>query len=239
MKSIVSILSLAILIAFTSCENATQTASTTTTTEVPNSYDYSALVQEVLQTSSYTYCRVLEGTVDYWIAIGSMEVAVGQTLYYNQGHEMKNFHSRELDRDFPSVFFIQDASTDPAGNAAVTTLQGQTPMKPEIVRSEFDVEKAEGGITIAELYKDAANYAGKTVKIKGYITKFNEGIMGRNWAHMQDGTEFDGNFDLTVTTLEVVNVSALVTFEGVIAIDKDFGAGYAYSVIMEQAKIVQ
>lgn len=236
MKSIVTILSLAILFAFTSCENATQTA---TTTEVTNSYEYSAEVQEVLQTSNYTYCRVLEGTVDYWIAVGSMEVTAGQTLYYNQGHEMKNFHSRELERDFPSIFFIQEASTDPAGNAPITTLVGQTPVKPEIVRSEFDVEKAEGGITIAELYKGAADYAGKTVKIKGYITKFNEGIMGRNWVHMQDGTDFDENFDLTVTTLEMVNVGALVTFEGVIAIDKDFGAGYAYSVIMEQAKIVQ
>ena len=63
--------------------------------------------------------------------------------------------------------------------------------------------------------------------------------MSRNWAHIQDGTDNNGNFDLTVTTQETVNIDELVTFEGTIALDKDFGAGYFYPIIMEEAVIIK
>jgi hypothetical protein len=61
--------------------------------------------------------------------------------------------------------------------------------------------------------------------------------MDRNWVHLQDGTSDSGSFDLTVTTEEEVNVGDVLTFEGKIKLDKDFGAGYSYEVIMEQAKL--
>ena len=68
------------------------------------------------------------------------------------------------------------------------------------------------------------------------VTKFNAEIMERNWIHLQDGTEHKGNFDLTVTSDNRVNVGDTICIEGKIALDKDFGYGYFYEIIMEEAK---
>jgi hypothetical protein len=60
-------------------------------------------------------------------------------------------------------------------------------------------------------------------------------IMGKNWIHVQDGTEAAGNYDLTVTTQGTAKVGDVVVVEGGISLNKDFGAGYKYDVIMEDA----
>lgn len=101
------------------------------------------------------------------------------------------------------------------------------------------VEPCAGCTTIAKLMENKKSESGKVIRVKGSVTKFNPQIMGKNWVHIQDGSEFSGTFDLTITTnLEVV-VGQIVTFEGKIALDKDFGYGYSYNVLMEEGKIVQ
>lgn len=101
------------------------------------------------------------------------------------------------------------------------------------------VVPCEGCITISELLANKKSYAGKTVKITGRVTKYNPSIMGKNWVHLQDGSEFEGGYDLTVTTDTVVEVGETVTIEGKIALDKDFGYGYFYSVLLEEGKILE
>jgi len=91
----------------------------------------------------------------------------------------------------------------------------------------------EGVTTISELFKNSASFAGKKVKVHGVVVKINKGIMGRNWIHIQDGTNFDGNFDLTITSQEEPKVDDTVTLEGTVSVNKDFGAGYFYNVILE------
>jgi len=238
MKSILTILSVVILITITSCEEPAQQSTTTIT----SSFENSGIIQEIIQVSSYTYCLVKEGSVEYWIAISKMPVKAGQTLYFDKGAEMKDFHSRELDRTFPSIYFIADASTNPNVVAGTNQMQQQLqqPQKPKIVKNKIEVEKADGGITIAELYANRENYAGKRVKIRGEVTKISgELILNKYWVHLQDGTEHNGDFDLTVTTLDTVNPGTVVTYEGIIELNKDFGAGYSYAVIMEEAKLVK
>lgn len=107
-----------------------------------------------------------------------------------------------------------------------------------VITSKIDVkvEPCADCVTIGKLLADRQSYAGKIIKVKGQVTKFNGGIMGRNWVHIQDGTEYQDGFDLTVTTDNTVAMGETVTFEGKIALDKDFGYGYTYSVIMEDAK---
>lgn len=95
------------------------------------------------------------------------------------------------------------------------------------------VEPCKDCIKISDLLENRKNYSGKTVKVTGQVTKFNPQIMGKNWVHIQDGSEFKGGFDLTITTDKEVSVGQTITFEGKIAIDKDFGYGYFYSVLME------
>jgi hypothetical protein len=55
---------------------------------------------------------------------------------------------------------------------------------------------------------------------------------------MQDGTEYNGEFDLTVTTTATVQIGDVVTIEGKVALNKDFGAGYIYNIIIENAAIL-
>ncbi|MHC4961738.1 MAG: OB-fold nucleic acid binding domain-containing protein, partial [Planctomycetota bacterium] len=85
-------------------------------------------------------------------------------------------------------------------------------------------------------YSNRTAYANTVVRIKGQVTKVNLGIMGKNWIHLQDGTGDTGSNDLLVTTQETVTLGDIVIFEGTIALNKDFGSGYSYEVLMEDAK---
>lgn len=107
-----------------------------------------------------------------------------------------------------------------------------------IEKINVTVEPCEGCITISNLLANKQSYSGKVIKVKGKVTKFNPEIMGKNWVHIQDGSEFRGAFDLTITTDKKVSVGETITFEGKIVLDKDFGYGYFYSVLMEEGKPV-
>jgi phosphopantetheine adenylyltransferase len=63
--------------------------------------------------------------------------------------------------------------------------------------------------------------------------------MGKNWIHLQDGSgdPMKNTHDLVVTTSETAAKDAVVVVEGVLSKDKDFGAGYRYQAIIEDAKI--
>lgn len=203
----------------------------------PNAHQVKA--EEVLQTTSYTYVRVSDDGKDYWIAINKTEVKEGETYFWSQGGEMNNFTSKELKRTFPSIYFVSDFTDQPITKPTLPPSPGaqgklEVPEQPGI-----HVKKAEGGITIAELYARKSEYAGKTVRICGQVVKFSPHIMKKNWVHIQDGTKDDGKFDLTVTTNDSVGVGNVVLFEGVVALDKDFGYGYKYNVIVEDAVLIK
>ncbi len=192
-------------------------------------------VLEVLQTNNYTYLKVREDKEEYWMAIVSAEISTGDVLYYSKAMEMKDFKSRELDRTFPSVLFVDDASPTPPGMEQKAPA-ARTGGKPSIEReSGININPPAGGITIADLFKSPGNYSEKTVTIRGKVVKFNPEIMHKNWVHIQDGTEFGGKYDLTVTTSSLVEVGQTVTFTGKIYLNRDFGSGYYYDVIMEEA----
>lgn len=197
---------------------------------------HTAVVQEVIQATSYTYLKVKEADSDYWIAITKRQIEPGVTISFAEGLEMNNFQSKDLKRIFEKIYFVNRIV---GGESSTTqrTMSMPHQMKPEPEKKDISIEPAEGGITIGELFANRDSYAGNTVLIKGQVTKVNRAIMDKNWVHLQDGTSDSGSFDLTVTTSDEVNVGDVVTFEGKITLNKDFGAGYSYEVIMEQAKL--
>ena len=197
---------------------------------------HTVVVQEVIQATSYTYLKVKEADKDYWMAINKREIEPGATISFMGALEIKNFQSKDLQRTFDTIYFVNRIVGD--GSSTSQQSMGMPHrMKPELEKKEISIEPAEGGITIGELFTNRDSYADKTVLIKGQVTKVNRAIMDRNWVHLQDGTSDSGSFDLTITTEEEVNVGDVVTFEGKITLNKDFGAGYSYEVIMEQAKL--
>jgi hypothetical protein len=108
---------------------------------------------------------------------------------------------------------------------------------------ELKIEKASGanGYTVSDLFAKAAELNGKKVRLKGQVVKFSPGIMGKNWMHLQDGTgdPMKSTHDLVVTSSEEAGKGDIVTVEGVLAANKDFGYGYEYNVIVEDVVVTK
>jgi hypothetical protein len=109
------------------------------------------------------------------------------------------------------------------------------------IAEKVDAATGESAHAIAAVHAKKAELTGKVVKVRGKVVKFNAAIMNRNWLHIQDGTGSvdSGDHDLTVTTEAAAKVGDVVTIQGTLATAKDFGAGYLYDVIVENAKISQ
>ncbi|MBP7849363.1 MAG: hypothetical protein KA053_03720 [Lentimicrobiaceae bacterium] len=195
------------------------------------------VAKEALYATNYTYMLVTEDQNEYWIAVPYQEVEIGKTYYFEGKMEMKDFKSKDLDRVFDVIYFVdniydtphqapaQDAAM-PMGRQPVEQLEG------------LNIEPAKGGIRIADLYANPASYQGKQVILRGQVMKVNEGIMGKNWIHLQDGSSHEGKYDITVTSGVLPKVGNTITLQGTVAVDKDFGAGYFYDVIVEDAQVV-
>ncbi len=197
----------------------------------------SAIVREVIQTSNYTYLDVKAGKDTKWLAVPLGKYKTGDTVYYQGGLVMNDFKSKELNRTFKSVIFLEGLGKTPAGaDKSVAAIPGHTG-KANPGKENVKVDPAPGGITIAQLFSNKKNYAGKTVKVRGKVVKYNARIMGKNWAHIQDGSNYSGKYDLTVTLKNELQIGDVVTFEGKVSIDRDFGSGYFFDVIMEEAVV--
>ena len=93
--------------------------------------------------------------------------------------------------------------------------------------------------TVAEVVTKATALKDKPVQVSGKVVKFNAGIMGKNWVHLRDGSGQDANQsnDILVTTAAQAKVGEVVTVAGVVRNDKDFGSGYTYKVMIEDATL--
>ncbi|MDD3814583.1 MAG: DNA-binding protein [Desulfocapsaceae bacterium] len=110
--------------------------------------------------------------------------------------------------------------------------------------TEIKVEKAAGenGYTVADVFTNNTKLDGKTIRVQGKVVKFSPNIMGKNWIHLQDGSgdPLKNTHDLVITTsAEPPKDKDVITIEGIVRANKDFGAGYSYVVIVEEAKIIQ
>ncbi|GMV00205.1 MAG: hypothetical protein AMXMBFR51_29370 [Ignavibacteriota bacterium] len=222
------------LFIFSACEKE-EAKSPITENELPPGTRI-AQVLEVQDVSAYTYLRVKENENEYWMAITKAEFKVGEWVYFMNAMEMTNFKSEDLNKTFDKLLFVENAKSQQEVTEALQ--KTAEPQKPTITKTDVSVEKAEGGITIGELFANAANYSGKSVKIRAKVIKVNLGIMDRNWFHIQDGTSSGEDFDLTVTSADTVNEGDIITFQGKVAVDKDFGYGYSYKMILEEAKVL-
>lgn len=223
------VFSIALMVLILSCSKSNEEKKVKV--EAQNNNAHQATVLEVIQVSDYTYLRVNENENEYWIAAPKADIKLGTVITFNQSMEMKNFESKELKRKFDKILFVDNL------DAKLGVGSMDKPIKPTIEKENVNVEKLSDGITISELFANLSKYENKTVKIRGKVVKINTGIMNRNWIHIQDGTKYNEDYDLTVTTNQIVNKDDVVTVIGKIVLNKDFGYGYSYKVIMEDAKI--
>mgnify|MGYP001820878097 CR=1 FL=1 len=223
-------------------------------------------VLEVKSAGGYTYLLLKNEQGEIWTALPESKVAVGQKVVVNPGMPMKSFESKALEKTFDVIIFspglagsesTQQAATKENPHATPHASQGlsQQVSEAELERlsggsaravvpaDEVKVDKAEGenAQTVEECFTNAEQLNNKKVRIRGKVMKFSMMIMGKNWIHLQDGTGDSAKktHDLVVTTLDEAKKGSIVTVEGVLHKDKDFGAGYRYAAIIEEAKILE
>ncbi|MBK9032676.1 MAG: OB-fold nucleic acid binding domain-containing protein [Myxococcales bacterium] len=194
-------------------------------------------VLETMNSGGYTYAHIDLGGSQVWAAAPETTLAVGAKVQFLGGSLMTAFHSNTLDRTFDEIYFVPGLPLEGAAAAAPAApapAMGGSPTAPPTVTEKID--PVAGGQTIAAMTAGAAGLAGKQVSVRGKVVKYNGGIMGKNWVHLQDGTG-----DMTVTTAETAAPLALgdlVVLRGTVAVGKDFGGGYSYAVIVEDATVV-
>lgn len=207
----------------------------------------SGKVLEVIDAGNYTYLRVDTGHEKLWLAAPKLKIKTGEKVTFDAGLPMKNFQSKSLKRTFDLVYFVEGVGREgdkAAGRAVAQTLP---PGHPKIshddgsaggVKMDFSkIVKAKGGKTIAEIYAQKAQLAGKKTAVRGKVVKYNSAIMGKNWIHLKDGTGTAGSNDLAVTTKGNAKLGDTLLVRGTVVTDKDFGYGYKYPVIIEDAEV--
>lgn len=204
-------------------------------------------VKETMASGGYTYVLLATEQGEAWAAARQLTVAVGDEVEVAGLMPMSNFKSKTLNRTFEEIQFVSDARlvggspTAPPGTQppAGTMPAGHPPITgAPATQKPGEIQKLPGGVTVAELFSSKGDLSGKVVKFRGRVVKANRGILGKNWLHIQDGTGEPGSNDITVTSAEgYAAPGSIVVIEGTLALDRDFGAGYTYAVIVEQAKV--
>ena len=136
----------------------------------------------------------------------------------------------------------EQAAAPAAAPAATPTMPaGETHPTPTSPAADVDltgIAKADGGKTVAEVFAEKDALAGQPVTFRGKVVKTNPDIMGKNWLHVRDGSGEEGSNDLTITTAGATpNVGDTVLVTGTVTLNKDFGMGYAYDVLIEDAQV--
>lgn len=208
-----------------------------TTASATNADVHQVVANEVMQAERYTYLKVSEAGKSFWIATAKTEAQKGQTYLYRGGLMKTNFESIEFKRTFDTIYLVSSiisASQHPGGS-----LSGGAALPSANTGATQDTKEVpvvKDAVKLSDLIANKEKYAGKVVTISGECVKVNNGIMGKNWVHIQDGSKKNGKaLDLTVTTNMNVGIGNKVALKGKIAINKDFGAGYKYDIIMEEA----
>lgn len=203
----------------------------------------SGTVLETMNTAGYTYIKVKTETEEVWAAAPEFPVEVGDKVMIPQGMAMPNYHSNTLNRDFDVVYFVSDVlipGKDTPLNAPEGMGMDMAHQKPAAAEIELDfsgLTKPENGYTIAEIFAQKDQLATKEVTLHAKVVKFSPKIMKTNWIHLQDGTGEAGSNDLTITTSSEAAVGDTVLVKGILDLNQDFGYGYQYDLIIQDATI--
>lgn len=208
---------------------------------------FSGEIVETMNAGGYTYFAINHENEKIWAAVTERELPIGLNVSFEKSMEMTNFHSETLDRTFETIYFVNKIKPG-TGPKTMTPEIGMDKMKQSKVHSEApshsdidftDLTVPEDGKKISEVFDEKDELNNKTVRIRGKVVKFVTGVMGKNWIHIQDGSGDTGTNDLTITCDETVAVGDVVFVEGILTLNKDFGFGYKYDLIIEDALVIK
>lgn len=232
------------------CQQNSPAQSQTQSPQTPQSpvNNISGSVIETMNALGYTYVLVETDTEQIWAATPQFTVSVGDLVVVPDGMAMHNYYSQTLDRQFDIVYFVESilnasAATAATGSAPQAGMPAGHPpisgMGNATAPATIDIDKLEGGMSIEEIYASRSDLSGQEISLRGQVVRFSPQIMGTNWIHLQDGSGRPevGNHDLTVTSDSQLKIGDIVVASGKLTVNKDFGHGYVYDLIMENAVI--
>jgi len=210
-------------------------------------------VLEIKPAMGYKYLKVQEQGKQTWVAIANAPVKVGDKIGFDKKTMMKDFKSKSLHQEFKEIYFASDVylpqkasgpksmkdllglgtkAKDPhAGMGIGMSAQpiDEKPSKPFVKKDTYTVE---------EIHMWRKNLQGQTIALEASVFKVSKGIMKRDWVHLGDGTGNEQKLtDDLVFTAATTNIKSgdKVLAKGTVAVDKDFGYGYFYPVIIQNA----
>jgi len=199
---------------------------------------HTVVINEILPTANYTYLNVTEGEKTFWIAVSSTDAKIGETYFYVGGLFKNNFESKALNRVFDELYLVGNLVSSNHGEQPGAVTANNSEVNELAAKSEkINIIRQKGSIKISEIVNNPKKYEGQTVQVDGECTKINLGIMGKNWIHLKDGSQDD--FDLVITSDALVDIGSVVTIKAEVVLNKDFGAGYKYDLILENGSIVK
>jgi hypothetical protein len=190
-------------------------------------------VLETMDAGGYTYVLIKTTTGEAWAAGPPTKVEVGQLVEIVDSLPMTNFESSSLNRKFDEIYFCSSIG---APNEDMVGAEGHMAVNPQ-PNAEGKITPATSGHTVGNVIANSSDHVDKEVLIRARVVKFSPDIMKKNWLHIQDGSGTEGANDLTITTMATVAVGDVVLVKGKLIADKDFGFGYFYDLIVEDAEV--
>ena len=205
---------------------------------------HKVVVEDVLPTDRYIYLNVKEDNDRrFWIAARKQDVKKGEVYFYRRPLLKTNFESKEYNRVFDTIYLVSNLVAEDHSkhvgdlNTNIPQMASTDSQKEDIPTHTDNVVSHKGTLKIADLVKDPGAYEGHKVQISGTCVKVNPNIMKRNWLHIQDGSKND--FDLVVTSDSFVPEGSKVTLRATVSLNRDFGAGYTYDLILENGTLIK
>jgi len=196
-------------------------------------------VREIIPVESYLYLRLDTANGELWTAVNQVKLDVGATVTVYNVLPLEQFASPTLKRTFARIYFGSlEPVAPPATSAATATTKSSD--APEADVGVVAPAVGSGAHIIASLWTDKDRLTRTTVAVRGVVVKYNAGVMGKNWIHLQDGSGNSnaGTHDIAATTLEEATVGDTITVMGTVRTNVDVGAGYKYALLLENARIV-
>jgi hypothetical protein len=210
-------------------------------------------VLESIQVSRYTYLRIATRDAgEIWAAVPRGQVETGSEVRIRNPQRMEKFTSHSLQRAFAVIYFgvldgmpsSSQGMISPHGLGGMpgssTNPHGQPTPSATLPSEPIAKASGEHGRTVEQVHAQGKTLSGKRVRARGVVVRVTANVMGKTWVHLQDGS---GNaaartHDLAVTMQSQPTVGQVVEVEGQLGVNRDFGSGYRYSVLLEDARLI-
>jgi len=200
-------------------------------------------VKETMVSGGYSYMLLETSTGEIWAAVPRMEVKAGDEVDLKPGMVMTNFTSKTMGRTFPEIVFSAGPMSPqaPVAKDAEAAATEQKPLSLTVAPGEITKPDVTDAYTVEELITKSQELAGKKIVVRGKAVKISRGILAMNWVHLQDGSgqRVQETNDIVVTTSWPVKEGEIVTMGAGVAVNRDFGSGYFYKVILEEGQVIK